>query len=257
MCNINDKWIKICKQIEYVQKNKTKTNGRQKVRGGPGRVKGANAEKSLSCMWTQRPFFCRPSAGQQPQYQQQYSLQINTIIYIKKKPRNKTLHKARIQQADSDTSRIGSELCPLGIQTVDGWRRSRKRLEEKRREKKRGKGTDPADCADVVYSNPVSLRGPIAHAQEPFVRSRGPAGRACLCLRGQIAHRWHPVTRLSSDQRQTTLMPGPQCPPPTPNTQLCSALKRIRQWDGSEVFCCGFFSLLCVFPFSKSNSPSV
>lgn len=137
MCNINDKWIKICKQIEYVQKKTTKTNGRQKVRGGPGKVKGANVEKSLSCMWTQRPFFCRPSAGQQPQYQQQYSLQMNTIIYIFKKPRNKTLHKARIQQADSDTSRIGSELCPLGIQTVDGWRRSRKRLEEKRRGKKR------------------------------------------------------------------------------------------------------------------------
>lgn len=118
-------------------KKKTKTNGRQKVRGGPGKVKGANVEKSLSCMWTQRPFFCRPSAGQQPRYQQQYSLQMNTIIYIFKKPRNKTLHKARIQQADSDTSRIGSELCPLGIQIVDGWRRSRKRLEEKRRGKKR------------------------------------------------------------------------------------------------------------------------
>lgn len=41
--------LKYANRLNTCKKN-PKTNGRQKVRGGPGRVKGANAEKSLSCM---------------------------------------------------------------------------------------------------------------------------------------------------------------------------------------------------------------
>lgn len=39
-------------ELKYANRLNTckKKHGRQKVRGGPGKVKGANAEKSLSCM---------------------------------------------------------------------------------------------------------------------------------------------------------------------------------------------------------------
>lgn len=42
--------LKYVNRLNTCNKKKTKTNGRQKVRGGPGKVKGANVEKSLSCM---------------------------------------------------------------------------------------------------------------------------------------------------------------------------------------------------------------